>query len=138
MLQIALMRRCGGMFVSQFLDNHSAAFERVDNFGKTESSAFLGGITCYQTSLGCRCYSIGGLLPSLGLSAALYILAKRCTTYSVYRSRIGMRRRDFDCYHCRPTRYTLTPQIGDRIEGGGQNLTLELRPNGDILSKTLY
>ena len=37
--------------------------------------------------------------------------------YSMYRSRIGMWVRHFDWYHFRPSRPTLTPQIG----GGESN-----------------
>ena len=46
------------------------------------------------------------------------------------RRAIGMWRRDSDCYHFRPQRSTLTPQIGGPIGVGVHNLTLELRPNG--------
>ena len=49
-----------------------------------------------------------------------------------------MWRRDFDWYHFRPPRSTLTPETGWGVELGGHNWTLELRPNGSRWSKTLY
>ena len=57
-------------------------------------------------------------------------------TYGVYRSRIGMWGRDFDCYHFRPPRSTLTLQTGGRIVG--PQLAPKIPVNGSRQNKTLY
>ena len=95
--------------------------------------------------LGRRCCSIGGLFRSFCLSVCRVVhcdqtgqdsvLDSSCK-YSVYRSRIGMWGRDFDWYYFRP-QSTLTPKLGFELGWRGQNLTLELWPNGSRWSNTL-
>ena len=88
--------------------------------------------------LGRRCFSLGGILPSLCLS--VYCVAY--CGHTVQDSPVVCREVEYECWDdisigtISTPKSTLTPKIGGQI--WDQKLTLELRPNSSSCSKTLY